>query len=132
MASTFRCTIVTPSEAICDGQVSYVSMPSWDGQQGVLAGQSPLLTRLGIGTLRLEADGSSQWYMVDGGFAQVLNDELTIITERAIPAEQIGAGDAAAELITANEQAVAPGADRTEAEAAQSRARAKRAAAAHG
>ncbi len=129
--STLRCTIVTPSDAVFDGDVTYVSMPAWDGQQGVMPGQSPVLTRLGIGTLRLDAGNSSHWFMVDGGFAQISGDELTIITERALRSDQIDAGDSRAELTTANEDAVGHGSDQAVVEADQARARAKIAAASH-
>ena len=132
MADSFRCTIVTPSDAIFDGEVRYVSMPSWDGQQGIMAGQSPLLTRLGIGSLRLDtADGATTWYMVDGGFAQILGNELTIITERALAADQIDASEASAELSTANASATAPGGNPADVETAQARARAKKSVAQH-
>ena len=54
MAKTFRCSIVTPVEMVFDDEVIYASFPAWDGQQGMMAGQSPLLTRLGTGPLRLD------------------------------------------------------------------------------
>ena len=66
MASNpFKCTIVTPSEAVFDESVTYVNMPAWDGQQGVMTGQSPLLTSLGTGGLRADlADGSSRTFLI--------------------------------------------------------------------
>ncbi len=68
MATTFRCSIVTPTEAVFDDEVTYASFPAWDGQQGVMTGQSPLLSRLGYGSLRLDfPEGGSRWYFIDGG-----------------------------------------------------------------
>ncbi len=46
MAATFRCTIVTPSESLLDEEVTYVNLPAWDGQTGVMAATSPFLTKL--------------------------------------------------------------------------------------
>ena len=32
MATSFKCTIVTPSESLFDDEVTYVTLPAWDGQ----------------------------------------------------------------------------------------------------
>ena len=126
MAKTFRCTIVTPSQAVFDAEVGYASFPAWDGQLGVMDGRSPLLTRLGIGPMRLELpDGASRWYFVDGGFAQVHEGTVTILTEHAAPAEDLSAAEAEAALADANARAVAGGKDRARVEADQQRARAR-------
>ncbi|MFK7960800.1 MAG: ATP synthase F1 subunit epsilon [Phycisphaerales bacterium] len=130
MAATFRCTIITPTEAFFEADVTYVSLPSWDGQMGVMAGRSPALVKLGIGTLRVQAPGSGdEFFVVDGGFAQMSADTLTILTERAERASEIDAAGAAGELEQANADAIGGGIDRDEAEAAQARARSRLAAA---
>jgi F-type H+-transporting ATPase subunit epsilon len=132
VAQTFRCTIVTPTAAVFDEDVTYASLPAWDGQMGVLAGQSPILTRLGIGPMRVEvpaggAGGAgTRRFWVDGGFAQARHNTLTILTERALRPEEISAADAERELRDANENAVKGGIDRAAAEAGQQRARSKR------
>ncbi len=124
MAGTFRCSIVTPAASVFEGDVRYVSFPAWDGQTGVMAGRSPLLARLGIGALRLESvDGGEQWMMVDGGFAHMVGDELTILTERAELASAIDVDEAEQALARANAEVVAGGLDRDRAEIAQQRAR---------
>ena len=102
MARSFHCSIVTPAKAVFDGQVDYVSFQAWDGQMGVLAGQSAVLSKLGIGSVRLDcADGQSKWYLVDGGFAQAADGQLSLITERAIAAEKLSLEEARAELAEA-------------------------------
>ncbi len=126
MAKTFRCKIVTPSAAVFDDEVGYVSFPAWDGQQGVMYGQSPQLAKLGIGSMRMDlSGGSSRWFLVDGGFAQAHEGVLTILTERAIAAEDLSPEEVRAELSDANARAVAGGADRDEVESDQQRARCK-------
>lgn len=126
MAATFRCTIITPTEAFYEGDVTYVSLPSWDGQMGVLAGRSPVLARLGIGTLRVQVPGAAdEMFVVDGGFAQMSGDTLTILTERAERAADIDVETAAGELERANAEAISGGIDRDDAEAAQARARSR-------
>jgi F-type H+-transporting ATPase subunit epsilon len=128
VARTFRCSIVTPSETVLDQDVLYVTFPAWDGQQGVMTGQSPLLTRIGVGALRLDfPEGGSRWFLIDGGFAQVTDGQLNILTDRATPAENLSASEAQAELAEANARVAAPGHDRRKVEHAQQRAMAKRA-----
>jgi F-type H+-transporting ATPase subunit epsilon len=124
--NTFHCSVVTPSEAVFEEEVRYVSFPAWDGQLGVMDGRSPLLTRLGIGPMRIDpAEGTSRWFFVDGGFAQVHEGVLTILTEHAQPAEGLSAKEAEAALADANARAVAGGEDRARVEADQQRARSR-------
>jgi F-type H+-transporting ATPase subunit epsilon len=122
---------VTPAAAVYEGKVDYASIPAWDGQIGVMAGQSPLLTRLGIGAARLHAAptdtdaGGDRWFLLEGGFAQVNHDQLTLLTERAIPAERLSLREAEAELAEANARVVQSGEDRAKVERDQQRAMAK-------
>jgi F-type H+-transporting ATPase subunit epsilon len=125
MATPFHCRIVTPADAVFDAPVTYVSFPAWDGQQGVLAGQSPLLSRLGIGRCTIEAEGGNSTFHVDGGFAQVQDNTLTLLTERATPLSELSARDAEKELAEANRRVTESGVDRAAVEAQQARARTK-------
>lgn len=95
MAATFPCSIVTPTATVFEDEVSYVSFPAWDGQHGVMAGQSPLLSRLGTGALRVDLpDGDTRWYLLDRGFAQVQDGALTLLTTSATPAGEISTEEA--------------------------------------
>lgn len=128
VAQSFKCSIVTPAESVFDGEIVYATIPAWDGQHGVMPGQSPLLTRLGFGSLRLDfppPDGGSRWYLVEGGFAQVQDGALTLLTERATPAEKLSAEEATAELAEANARVTKTGEDRAKIERDQQRAMAK-------
>lgn len=127
MASNFRCSIVTPSESVFDDEATYVSFPAWDGQHGVLAGTSPLLTRLGIGSLRIEApEGGHRWYLIGGGFAQMAEGQLSIVTESAKPAEQLPGNDFTEELEQASQMVHDTSVDRETAEHELNRALAKK------
>jgi F-type H+-transporting ATPase subunit epsilon len=123
---------VTPAASVFDDDVSYVVFPAWDGQRGIMHGASPLLTRLGIGPARIDpAEGEPRWFLVDRGFAQMNENVLMIITERAIRAEDLTADQAEEELRDANARAVVGGEDREAVEADQARARVKLAMIAH-
>jgi F-type H+-transporting ATPase subunit epsilon len=101
---TFRCRLITPEAQVLDSPVTAAVIPCWDGQMGFLPSRAPIVTRLGVGELRLDfADtaqsrGGSRSYLVEGGFAHMLTNHLTILAERATPAEQISESDAQQEL----------------------------------
>lgn len=126
MAKSFRCSIVTLSASILDDDVTYASVPAWDGQFGLLPGHSPFLARLGIGRLRLDfPEGGSRWFYIDGGFAQVQDGHLVLLTENAIPAESLSLRDAEAELAEANARVLQSGLDQEKVMLDQQRARTK-------
>ena len=83
MASTFHCSVITPSGPVFEGEVRYACFPAWDGQYGVMAGMAPLLGKLGNGSLELDVDGTRQRLTISGGFAHVRSSGLTILTEHA-------------------------------------------------
>ncbi len=78
--------MVTPERTLFDELVEFVALPLFDGELGVLPGRSPVIGRLGFGELRTKAQGATKRYFVDGGFAQVRDDVVTVLTNRAIPA----------------------------------------------
>ena len=109
MADSFPCTVVTPTASLFDDEVLYASVPLEDGLMGVQAGRQPVLAPLGLGELRVDFAGSgagSRSYMIDGGIMQMSDEKLTILAERAVPAEEINETDAAAELAEAEARTV--------------------------
>ncbi len=105
MANTITCRLVTPSQELLNEEVVYASVPQHDGLVGCQHGTSPLVAQLGIGKLRLDfpgdAGGGSREYFIDGGFLKMANNELVILAERAIAAEEIIESEARAELAEA-------------------------------
>ncbi|MGP0067492.1 MAG: ATP synthase F1 subunit epsilon [Isosphaeraceae bacterium] len=97
-AKRLQCVVVTPEKTWLDELVDSVVLPIYDGELGVLPGHTPVIARLGFGELRTMVGGVNQRYFVDGGFAQVRNDVVTVLTHRAIPAQQIDGASAANEL----------------------------------
>jgi F-type H+-transporting ATPase subunit epsilon len=93
-----QCVVVTPEKAVLDEPAEFVSLPMFDGELGVLPGRAPLIGRLGPGELRIQQRGTSKRLFVDGGFAQVRSDVVTVLTPRATPAADIDAQAARQEL----------------------------------
>lgn len=109
MAKSFLCKLVTPTASLVSDQMVYVSIPLWDGLAGIMPGRAPLMARLGLGELRLDfadsskGEGGSRSYLIDGGFAKMSRDELTILAESATPVEEITLEEAQAELTKADQ-----------------------------
>ncbi len=115
MSKTFRCRVLTPAASILDEDVTYASIPAWDGSFGVLTDRAPILARLGVGELRLEfpdsakVEGGQRSFLVEGGFVQMLSNRLTVLAEKAIPAESLTLSEAEAELKAAEAKSIPEG-----------------------
>lgn len=84
---TIRCIVVTPERTELDRAADFVALPMADGELGVLPGRSPMIGRLGYGVLRLQTAAGPERFFVDGGFAQVEDDIVSVLTARAIPVD---------------------------------------------
>ncbi len=120
-----RCVVVTPERTLFDQVVESVVLPLYDGELGVLPGRTPLIGRLGFGELRTKDHGVTKRYFIDGGFAQVRDDVVTVLTGRATPAESIDTTAAARELEQAQTRKAAGEPEQVEKAKAIARARAQ-------
>ncbi len=85
-----RLVLVTPETTLVDEPVSALRFPLYDGQIGILPGRAPLIGRLGYGELNVTlVDGSNVSYFIDGGFVQVNENIVSLLTDRALTREQI-------------------------------------------
>ena len=95
---SINCIIVTPEDTALDEKCDFVAVPLYDGEIGIYPGHSPMIGRLGFGELRIKVGPSSQRYYIDGGFVQVADDVVSVLTNRAIPASSVD-GEAAQEQL---------------------------------
>jgi F-type H+-transporting ATPase subunit epsilon len=93
-----RCIVVTPEATVLDTPADFVALPLFDGEAGVLPGRAPLIGRLGYGELRVRIGEAERRYYLDGGFVQVVDNLVSVLTNRALPAESLNTG-AANELL---------------------------------
>jgi F-type H+-transporting ATPase subunit epsilon len=119
-----QCVVVTPERAVLDEVADFVALPMYDGELGVLPGRAPLIGRLGYGELRIRHGAQTKRFFVDGGFAQVRANVVTVLTQRAIRAEEIDAAAAMRTLEIAPAPVSTPEAQATRAKD-QERARAQ-------
>lgn len=73
-----RVRVISPEASLYEGDATTVVAPAYDGQVGILTGHAPMMTLLGKGELRID----STKFMIDGGFLQVGQNEVRVVTER--------------------------------------------------
>ncbi len=81
--------VVTPEATVLETPAEFVALPLYDGEVGILPGRAPLIGRLGYGELRVVTGGQTTRYYVDGGFVQVADNMISVLTNRAIPATSL-------------------------------------------
>jgi len=97
MAETLRLEVATPTRQVVDEQVDTVELPGVLGRLGVLPGHTPLLTALGTGPLLYRREGTEAQLAVQGGFAEVLADSVTVLAAVAERPDEIDVEAAAVE-----------------------------------
>jgi F-type H+-transporting ATPase subunit epsilon len=98
---SIRCVVVTPERTELDRVVSSIVLPMYDGELGIKRGRAAMIGRLGYGQMRLQTDAGTETFFIDGGFAQVEKDVVSVLTSRALPGKTLNVGTAETELATA-------------------------------
>ena len=84
MAENIRLEVVTPEKSVISEDAAIVMAPGSLGEFGVLAGHTPFLTTLKMGSIRYTDDrGQERYVFVSGGFAEALPDKVTVLAESA-------------------------------------------------
>ena len=81
-----KVSVISPESVLFEGEVTSVVAPAFDGEVGILENHAPMMTLLGTGSLRLGGGGSDKQFRIEGGFLQVVNNNVRIVTERATAA----------------------------------------------
>jgi F-type H+-transporting ATPase subunit epsilon len=100
-AGTLRCIVVTPEATVLETPADFVALPLYDGEAGILPGRAPLIGRLGYGELRVRIGNDLLRYYVDGGFVQVADNVVSVLTNRAMPSTVLDTAAAEEQLGTA-------------------------------
>ena len=83
MSDALKVSVISPEKVLFEGSARSVSAPAFDGEMGILPMHAPLMTLLGKGTLRLETAEGERRFSVEGGFLQVVDDQVRVVTENA-------------------------------------------------
>ena len=100
-ASLLSISVVTPEQTVLEQTADFIAMPLYDGELGVAPGHAPMIGRLGYGELRIGREPGAKRLYVDGGFVQVADNVVSVLTNRALPAQTINEGSAAEALLSA-------------------------------
>jgi len=85
-----RVNVTTPEKLAFSDDVDFLAVPAADGEIGILPNHAPLLTKLGVGELRLKKGEETQFLALEGGFLEVRQgNQVDIFAETADMAEEI-------------------------------------------
>ena len=80
-----KVSVISPESVLFEGEASSVVAPAFDGEVGILENHAPMMTLLGTGALRLDG-ASGKTFNIDGGFLQVVDNSVRVVTEKATAA----------------------------------------------
>jgi F-type H+-transporting ATPase subunit epsilon len=95
------CIVVTPEQTALEAEADFIALPLFDGEIGVAPGRAPLIGRLGYGELRLRRGEKTTSFYIDGGFVQIADNVVSVLTSNAIAPEKIDLGAAEKQLAAA-------------------------------
>ncbi|MBF0427368.1 MAG: ATP synthase F1 subunit epsilon [Magnetococcales bacterium] len=101
MSIVVQLEIVTPEALLLTEETMLVTAPGAEGYFGVMAGHAPFVTLLKPGTLTLGEGDDAKRHVIAGGYAEILPEKVTILTERALSREQITMQQAKSEQLEA-------------------------------
>lgn len=88
MPKPFQLDVVSPESTVWSGQATFVVAKTPEGELGIMADHEPLMGALVTGPVMVEDEAGRRTIIgVHGGFLQVLNNQVTLITDRAQIAE---------------------------------------------
>ena len=119
MAKSFHVDVVSPEATVWSGEATFLIARTPEGEMGIMADHEAVMAALETGAVLVESESGRTTIGVHGGFLQVLDNQVTLLTDRASIAESGGKDEAAqlaeelAELETESEAAEGPADDST-------------------
>ncbi len=89
MARTFKLEIMTPTREFLQTEAEVVTVTCVDGELSVLAGHTPMVAALGVGTLKLKENDEWREAFHSVGFLEVRSDEVLIFAQTCEWPEEI-------------------------------------------
>ncbi|HML80258.1 MAG TPA: F0F1 ATP synthase subunit epsilon [Thiomonas arsenitoxydans] len=88
--NTIHVDVVSAEESIFSGEARFVALPGESGELGILPGHTPLITRIKLGSVRIElaeanaSGGKEEFIFVAGGILEVQPKRVTVLADTAI------------------------------------------------
>lgn len=83
ISGVLHVVVISPETTVFDGEADGVVVPAWDGEIGILRGHAPLMAILGAGEMRVTQGGTIHRFELKGGFVQVTDNVVTVLSEKA-------------------------------------------------
>ncbi|MGH8874190.1 MAG: F0F1 ATP synthase subunit epsilon [Acidimicrobiia bacterium] len=109
---SFHVDVVSPEAVVWSGEADFLVARTVEGEIGILTGHEPLMAALATGAVVIESGSETTTIGVHGGFLQVLDDQVTLLTDRAqVAVTRDAARDVAEDLRTdeGEDEAAEPG-----------------------
>ncbi|MBL8546086.1 MAG: F0F1 ATP synthase subunit epsilon [Hyphomonadaceae bacterium] len=103
MADKLSFALVSPERELFNGDVDHVVVPGIEGEFGVSPNHAPVMSVIKPGALRVLNDGAERRIFVNGGFADVTPEGLTVLAEEAVDLADIEPAKLDADLKNAQE-----------------------------
>ena len=82
MAEKFIVEIISPDKSILKNETNEVTIPSYEGEMGILKDHVPLITFLRPGILKIIGE-TNQLFFIEDGIVEFSNNKLLILTSTA-------------------------------------------------
>ncbi len=89
MAATLKLEIVTPEAKVFAADVEMVTLTGTEGEMGIYPQHMPLMTQLAHGEITARQNGENIFLAVGDGFVQVTGEQVSVLTDMAIKADDI-------------------------------------------
>ena len=89
--NTIQLEIVTPTQVLDEGHVSYVRCPGIDGSFGVMANHIEGIIALDVGEVKVRKDSQDEYLAISGGYAEIMEDRLELLVESVEKSSEINA-----------------------------------------
>jgi|SRR5436190_4598206 len=101
--------IVTPEKRVLDAEVDSVTIPTASGEAAILQNHAPLVSALKPGVLSYSAKGATDKLAISGGFVEVNSNNVSVLVDTALSADEIDTTTAKADLDSAEKAIAAAG-----------------------
>lgn len=83
--NTIDVEIITPNGTIFDGSnISVAILNTLAGELGIMHSHVPMVAALAINVMRLkDVNGKEESFAINGGFAEFIDDQLTVVADSA-------------------------------------------------
>lgn len=81
MSDALTLRVITPDRVVLDTTASSIRLPALDGSMGILSRHAPMVAALSIGELVYRHEGREEHLFVSGGFAEVRDNTVRVVSE---------------------------------------------------